>query len=199
MSSDKTTPRGHLSWSQMSLWEKDKNLYYQIYVEGVDMIRTKYLKLGSRLDEGIQNGKDEFDDGMINYLIMMLPRYPKMQHRIEVNFEGIRLVGLLDGFYPRKLIVGEHKSGKKWTQALADKSGQLSFYALLVWKKYGKLPKEIFLHWAKTALDDEGKLYFTGDTRTFKTERKMKDIILIGGRIHKAYKEIQEMWKDFKF
>ena len=194
----KTTPRGYLSWSQMSLWEKDPNLYYQINVDGMDMIRTPYLKLGIRLDEAIQNGKDEFNDPMINYLVMMLPRYPKMQQRIEVNFEGIPLVGLLDGFYPRKLIIGEYKSGKKWTQALADKSGQLDFYTLLVWLKYGKFPKKIFLHWAKTALNEEDELYFTGDTRTFETERKMKDIILIGGRIHKAYKEIQEMWKDFK-
>lgn len=195
----KTTPRGYLSWSQLSLWEKDPNLYYQIYVDGMDMVRTAYLQLGKRLDEAIQRGKDEFDDPMINYLVTMLPRYPKMQHRIDITFEGIPLVGVLDGFYPRKLIVGEHKSGKKWTQSLADKSGQLDFYALLVWKKYGKLPKEIFLHWAKTDINEDGELYFTGDTKTFVTERKMKDIILIGGRIHKAYKEIEEMWKDFKY
>ncbi len=197
-------PRGHLSWSQLSLWEKDPNLYYQIYIDGLDMIRTPYLKLGTRLDEAIQNGQDEFKDPMINYLVMMLPKYPKMQYRIEIDFEGIKLVGLLDGFSAlrKKLVIGEYKSGQKFTQTKADKLGQLDVYSLLVWKKFGRLPDKIYLHWAETKVkeNEEGQkeVFFTGKTRTFETTRTMKDLILIGGRIHKAYKEIKEMWKDFE-
>lgn len=198
MNLDKKLPRGYLSWSQVSLWQKDPNLYYQVYVEGLDMIRTVYLNLGTRLDEAIQSGQDEFDDPTINFLVMMLPRYPKMQHRIEAEFEGIPLVGVLDGFssLKKKLIIGEHKSGKLWTQSQADKSDQLTFYSLLVWLIHGRLPDEIYLHWAKTQIKEE-ELSFTGDTKTFKTARTMKDIVLMGGRIHKAYKEIAEMWKEF--
>lgn len=199
------TPKGHLSWSQISLWEKDPNLYYQIYVDGMDMIRTPYLKLGTRLDESIQNGQDEFGDPMINYLVMMLPKYPKMQHRIEVDFEGIKLVGVLDGFSDlrKKLVIGEYKSGKKWTQSMVDNSGQLDMYALLVWKKYGRLPDMIKFHWARTEIkeeeDGQKSVFFTGETKTFETKRTMKNLILMGGRIFKAYKEIKEMWKEFGF
>lgn len=197
---DNLSPRGYISFSQLSMWEKDPNLYYQIYVDGMDMIRTPYLNLGTRLDEAIQKGKDEFGDTMINYLVMMLPRYPKMQHRIEVDFEGVPLVGVLDGFNDsnkKKLICGEHKSGKNWTQSLADKSDQITIYNLMVWLKYGIIPFENHLHWAKTKVNDEDELFFTGDIKDFKTTREMKDLILMGGRIHKAYNEIKEMWKDF--
>lgn len=198
------TPRGHLSWSQLSLWEKDPNMYYQIYIDGMDMVRTPYLKLGTRIDDAIQNGQDEFGDPMINYLVMMLPKYPKMQYKIEIDFEGIKLVGVLDGFsnLGKKLVIGEYKSGQKFTQRKADKLGQLDVYSLLVWKKFGRLPDEIKLHWARTEVkeNEEGQkeVFFTGETRTFETKRTMKDLILIGGRIHKAYKEIKKMWKDFK-
>ncbi|KKN49587.1 hypothetical protein LCGC14_0641520 [marine sediment metagenome] len=202
---DNALPRGYLSWSQLSLWEKDPNLYYQIYIDGMDMIRTPYLKLGTRLDEAIQNGQDEFGDPMINYLVIMFPKYPKMQYRIEIEFEGINLVGVLDGFSSlrKKLVIGEYKSGQKFTQSKADKLGQLDMYALLVWKKFGRLPDKIKLHWAETKVkeNEEGKkeVFFTGKIKTFETTRTMKNLILMGGRIHKAYKEISKMWKGFGY
>jgi hypothetical protein len=77
---------------------------------------------------------------------------------------------------------------------MANKLGQLDFYALMVWLKYKKLPRSIKLIWIETeTIDDEVK--FTGKIKTFEVKKTMKDIIKIIGRIHKAKKGIEAMWE----
>ena len=190
-----TSPRGYLSWSQLSMWEKDPNLYYQVYIEGLDQFRTKYLELGKRMATGLENGFDEAHDPLFETLIVFMPNYPKREFDIKEKFEGIPLFGKLDGWDGKTLTIGEYKTGKKWTQSMADQTGQLNFYAFLVWFKYKKLPNKIYLHWTKTQEDEEGKLTLTGDIRTFKTTRTMKDIILFSKRIKIAWAGVCELGK----
>ena len=190
-----TSPRGYISWSQLQLYEKDPNLYYQVYIEGLDQFRTKYLELGKRLADGLENGVDEENDPMFNMIIAFLPAYPKREYDMKINFEDIPLVGKFDGFDEKNLDLGEYKSGKKWTQSMVDKHGQLTFYAFTIWLKFGKLPKRIQLHWAETAEDEEGVLYLTGKTKTFTTTRTLKDIILFSKRIKTAWTGICDLGK----
>ena len=193
----KRSPRGYLSWSQLQIWEKDPNLYYQIYIEGLDQFRTKYLELGKRLATALENGFDEEGDPMFEMMCVFMPGYPKREFKIDAVLEGIPIKGVLDGFNEKTLTIGEYKSGKRWTQSMVDKSGQLTMYALLVWLKYGVLPKDIRLHWARTDEDMEGNLKLTGDIRTFKTNRTMRDIIVFSKRIRNAYEGICEMFEFY--
>lgn len=188
-----TTPRGYLSWSQLSLYEKDPQLYYQVYWEGVAQFKTKYLELGKRMAKTLENGYDEEHDPVFEEVMRIVPPYPKREVKIKKTFEGIPLVGIMDGFDEKNLVIGEFKTGKKWTQSMADTTGQLTFYALLVWLKYKKIPNSMYLHWASTVEDEEGNLRLTGIVRTFKTKRSLSDIILLSKRIKKAWKAIAEM------
>ncbi len=190
-----TSPRGYLSWSQMQLWEKDPNMYYQVYFEGLDMFRTRQLELGKRMATTLENGFDEERDPLFEMLAVFMPSYPYREFEINAIFEGIPLKGKLDGFDEKTLTIGEVKTGKYWTQSMVNSAGQLTFYALLVWLKYKKLPKEIFLHWAKTDEDMEGNLKLTGDIKTFKTQRSLKDLILFSKRIKSAWEGICELGK----
>ena len=182
-----SSPKGHLSWSQMNLWEKDPNLYYQVYCEGIENFRSKYLELGKRMATTLENGKSDDGDPMLELMAVYMPSYPAKEFEIKVNFEGIPIVGKLDGFNKETLTIGEYKSGKNWTQSMVDDTGQLTMYALLVWLKYKKLPAKILLHWAKTDEDMEGNLVLTGDIKTFKTSRSLKDLILFSKRIKAAW------------
>src|SRR5574343_855975 len=190
-----TSPRGYLSWSQLNRWEKDPNMYYQVYFEGLDQFRTKYLELGKRMATTLENGFDCERDPLFEMLAAFMPAYPRREFDVKANFEGIPLVGKLDGFNEKTLKVGEYKTGKNWTQSMVDQTGQLTFYALLVWLKYKKLPKEIFLHWARTDEDMEGNLKLTCDIKTFKTSRSLKDLILFSKRIKLAWEGICELGK----
>jgi len=193
-----TSPRGYLSWSQLNLWEKDPNMYYQVYWEGLDQFRTKYLELGKRMATTLENGFDEAHDPLFEMLAVFMPHYPKQEFDLKTVFEGIPLVGKLDGFNEATLTIGEYKTGKNWTQSMVNQSGQLTFYSLLVWLKYKKLPNNIFLHWARTDEDMEGNLKLTGDIRTFPTQRSLKDLILFSKRIKAAWLGICELGKFLK-
>ena len=190
-----SSPKGHLSWSQMNLWEKDPNLYYQVYCEGIENFRSKYLELGKRMATTLENGKSDDGDPMLELMAVYMPSYPAKEFEIKVNFEGIPIVGKLDGFNKETLTIGEYKSGKHWTQSMADETGQLTMYALLVWLKYKKLPNKILLHWARTDEDMEGNLVLTGEIKTFQTQRSLKDLILFSKRIKTAWGGICELGK----
>lgn len=190
-----SSPRGYLSWSQMQLFEKDPNLYYQVYCEGLDQFRSKYLELGKKMATTLENGHSDDGDPMLELMAVYMPSYPEREFDIKETFEGIPLVGKLDGWNKATMTIGEYKSGKNWTQSMADQHGQLTFYALLVWLKYKKLPEKIYLHWARTDEDMEGNLVLTGEIKTFQTERSLKDIIIFSKRIKSAWAGICELGK----
>jgi len=192
------TPRPYLSYSQLVLWERDKELYRRVYFDGIKQPENQYLKVGKDLATRLETGI-ETDNKMIEYLALFMPKYPKIEFEIMVNWEEIPVLGKLDGFDIRHRIIGEFKTGKNWSQSRVDKSDQLTFYAMLVWLKYKKLPLGIRLHWAKTEIDENGRLQINGDIKTFKTIRTLSDIILLRGRIVECWKSIQEMCRKYNY
>jgi len=186
------TPRPYLSWSQLSLFERSPSLYERIYIDGFKQPENKYLKLGKEVAERLETGI-ETDNELIEHLALFMPKYPKVEFEIQADFKGIPVLGRLDCYDPKKRIVGEIKTGKNWSQGMVDKSGQLTFYAMLVWLKTKKLPSKIRLHWAKTKLDSDGDLQIVGDIKTFYTTRSISDIILMYGRVKKCWSEIIKM------
>lgn len=179
----------------MQLWEKDPNMYYQVYFENLDQFRTKYLELGKRMADTLENGFDFEHDPLFEMVAVFMPSYPEREKDMKAEFEGIPLVGKLDGWNEATLTVGEYKTGKKWTQAMANQHGQLTFYALLVWLKYKRLPNKILLHWAQTAEDLEGNLKLTGEIKTFEVKRSLADLIVFSKRIKTAWAGICELGK----
>ena len=187
-------PRGYLSYSQLVLWEKNKNAYYQIYYEGVPTSSNKYMVYGKQVAEYLENGKMEKYNKDFEFLSIILPTYPKREYPIKVMYEGIKLYGKFDGFNPRKLEVGEYKTGKKYTQAMVDKNDQLTFYAFMVWLKYKKIPA-LKLCWIETRELNDDEVCITGKHKIFEAKRTVKDFLLLGKRIRKAAKEISELEK----
>ncbi len=184
--------RDYLSWSQLNIWEKNPNLYYEIYVLGLEAPYTKWMKKGKDLAEYLKNGGEADND--VKSIAKLIPTYPEKEFEIKAKLnKNINLLGYLDSFDPKELKIYEYKTGKKYTQKMADKLGQLDFYTLLVWLKYQKLPKSIKLIWIETINKDD-IVAFSGKIKTFEVKKTMKDIIKIVSRIHKAVKGIQEMW-----
>ena len=169
-------PKGYISWSQMSLFLRSPAEYQRVYIEGEQGFQSDYMDFGREFAEALEGNKSDRKD--IDIMKEMLPDYPKREFKIEVEFDGIKLLGVLDGWDPRKLKIGEVKTSKNgWTQAKVDKHGQLLFYALCVWLKYKKIPK-VSLHWVETARDDYGNLMLTGKFKNFKREIRLADLLL---------------------
>jgi len=184
--------RDYFSWSQLNTWEKDPNLYYEMYVLGLEAPFTKWMKKGKDLAEYLEKGGDVDDD--IKCVADFIPQYKEKEYEIKVEMEGIKLLGYLDSFDPKELNIYEYKTGKKYTQGMANKLGQLDFYTLMIYLKYGKLPRSIKLIWIETETQDDN-VVFTGKIKTFEVKKTMKDIIKISSRIKKAKQGIDEMWE----
>ena len=185
--------RDYLSWSQLNIWEKNPNLYYEIYVLGLEAPYTKWMKKGKDLAEYLKNGGEADND--VKSIAKLIPTYPEKEFEIKAKLnKNINLLGYLDSFDPKELKIYEYKTGKKYTQKMANKLGQLDFYALLVYLKYKKLPKSIKLIWIETETQDDN-VVFTGKIKTFEVKKTMKDIIKISSRIKKAKQGIDEMWE----
>lgn len=194
------TPRGYISWSQMVLVERSPWAYVERYLgDGYD-IENKYMTLGKRLAERMELGLPT-NDKLLEHLALFLPKGEYQEYEINVDFEGIPMRGKLDQFSPKTLEIRETKTGKRWTQSMANKHGQLVFYATMVYLKYGKLPK-IFLDWIPTKELEDGTLEMTGEIKTFEVKLHLGDIIVFRTRIKKAWKEIKkltaEYYQDFK-
>lgn len=190
------TPKGYLSWTQLNLFERSKNAYVDTYLRGLNGFENEAMRVGKRLANRLETD-EQTDENIIEHLAIFLPSYPKREFPISVDFEEIPLFGKLDGFNPWNKKMGEYKTGKRWTQALVDKSGQITFYTTLVWLKYGKLPSQIDLHWARTETKNN-RIVLTGEIRTFRTQRTMADIILFRGRIKRAWEGIITLTKEYE-
>lgn len=193
-------PRPYISWSQMNLVEKSPWNYVAKYLEEQIDFENKYMRLGKRLADRMEIGLPT-DDALLEHLVVFLPKGEKQEFDIEVDFEGIPMRGKLDSFSPSKKTkdVREYKTGKKWTQRIADEHGQLKFYATLVWVKYGVIPK-IFLDWIPTRELEDGTIEMTGAIQTFEVKITMTDLILFRARIKKAWAKIQELTAEhYKF
>jgi len=194
MAKSKTLPPSkwrYLSWSQLWLWENKPADFIRQYIYGEWGEPNQYMLLGKKVAECLEN-QDAKGDPMLEHLLMFMQGFESHEHKISCNFEGVPLYMKLDGFTTTGLILDEVKTGLKYTQKTADTNDQLTFYAIGIWKKYGKLPETIRLHWAQTHWNENNELELTGKIETFETTRTMTDIINFTPRILKAWKDINE-------
>lgn len=177
--------RSYLSYSQLTAFEQGK------YVE-------RYLK-GEERENRFQRFGKEFHDALtkvtkndnIEKLKLFLPDYDAREIKITAKIEGIPILGMLDGLNRKKKEFCDYKTGKKWTQSMTDKSAQITFYYILLWKRYGWMPKRALIHWIETIEEEE--LRFTGKIKTFETRRTMQDMILFFGRIKRSWLGIEKL------
>jgi hypothetical protein len=188
------TPREYISWSQLQLFEKSPFEYAKVYIYN-EKVTNPFIELGKELAEALERDdwkKEESPD--IELARILLPSYPEREAELKGEVGGVKILGKLDGFDRKLLRLGEFKTGRaEWTQKRVDEFGQLTFYSLLIYKNFGKIPNEIKLHWVPSEYDENGKLKLAGEVRTFETHRTMKDLLDMSVRIKKAWKGIIEL------
>lgn len=189
-----TLPRGYLSPTQLLLWEKDKREYKRVYFEGGVREDSAYTLLGKKVHKAI-----ELDvrpkEIMLEHIKFLVPRYKFKERELKAEYEGIKLLGVVDGMNPPPhSVIADYKTGKKYTQSMVDSNAQLSFYALLFWLINKKLPRELHIVWIPTEMND-GVLSVTGDVQIFRTVRTLTDLALIGKKIKNAAEEISLEFK----
>lgn len=174
----------------MSLFERDPAAYVAQYIYGKDEPTSPAMVFGKQIAKGLE--AKSTNDGEVEHLRTLLPKFPKQEYEIKVAFEGVPLLAKLDLFSPWRVHIGELKTGRyPWTQSRVNEHGQLKFYALAAWLKYKRVPR-IELYWAPTEWQ-ANKLRLTGEIQTFQAEFSLPDLLSFGARLPKVWQAIQQV------
>ena len=181
----------YISYSRLNSYEDGR--YYKEYILGIKL-KSKYMDFGSYVHRELE--KKETDDIMISSLKCLFPKYQQAEQKMYAELEKIKLFSIIDVFSEESKAFGDYKTGKNWTQSKADKSDQITFYCLVIFRNFGYIPKTR-IHWLETSEDENGNVYLTGHAETFETTRTIKDILLMAGRIKKADKGIKQLIDEY--
>ena len=195
-------PRQYLSYSQMIKVENSPKSYIEDYIYGRKTRTTRAMAYGSLLADSMEKEEDTGDVGL-DIVIAQLPRFElnDVAFMTEIpkdkDNEAVPLLIKMDTRKKDLTAFKEYKTGtKKWTQEKADKSDQVTFYAMGAYLKTGKIPKDIELIHMPTEINDEGKPQVTGEIHRFPTQRNLTQVLKMMVRARKAWKRIGEICEN---
>lgn len=194
------SPRGYLSWTQISEWERNPNAYIKNYMLGEQtLINNAYMNKGKDFADSMESGEATGDE-MTDLVASSLTKYDTPEKTIMATLATrngqIKMLGKLDTFDSKAMAFREYKTGKiPWTQQRADKHGQLLHYSALIWLEYKKLPKSVFLDWAMTTKENDD-VVFTGIIKTFEVKITMSKILEYLNRVAKVAVQIDKTYRE---
>lgn len=191
------TPRPYLSFSQMTLFEMSPQRYAEQYIYDQKQRETRNMAYGSKMADGLE--RDELSgDSALDLMMVRIPKFELMDKPLEVDLKDgkgfIRILAKPDTSKADYTAFKEYKtSTRKWTQKMADDSGQITFYATAMWLKTGKIPQDIELVNVPVEYGENGALMPTGELIRLPTKRDMVAIIKMCARMRKAWHGIKEL------
>ena len=191
------TPRPYLSFSQLTLFERSPELYAEQYLYNQKQRISRNMSYGSKMAEGLEF-ETATGDPMLDLMMARIPKFELMDKPVEATLEDgkakIRLLAKPDTSKADYSAFKEYKTSvRKWTQRMADESGQVTFYATVIWLKTGKIPQDIELVNVQVDYDEEGRLAPTGELLRFPTKRTMTDIIKMTKRMRDGWHGIKSL------
>jgi hypothetical protein len=201
----------------MTTFEMSPSRFIEQYFEGKKQFVNRNMAYGSLLAEGLEN-EEATGDPFLDLMMARIPKFDRMDMHVEdkkgINVEqthhgktkvisipllknngdDIPILALPDTAKEDYTAFKEYKTSvRKWTQKMADESGQITFYATAIWLAKGFVPKDIELIDVQVAYDADGRLQPTGDIYRFLTKRSMVDVIKMTTRIKKAWAGIAKL------
>ena len=143
-----------LSYSAISLWTKSREMYRKRYFEGIKFSDTVFTIAGKEIEKQIYAGK-----------YPEIPFWGGEQTKLQINIEGIPIIGYLDSFHKEELKFLDYKTSiTPWTQFDVQKLEQLAFYNFMIKKIYGAVEPICNLVWLETKMVPSKGLLSNGDS-----------------------------------
>lgn len=211
-SSELNLPKGYLSWSQFSLWQRSPDQYRREYYYGVKRAPSPEMRYGDAIARLLESGAH-------GPVIDKIPRYSVSEYEIKTEIGGVPILAFLDTFDPLGLKFREFKSGHSnykgeapWNGVKVRKHGQLVFYAAAIAAKHGKVDPVCYLDWIETEklpiTEDFGGIELTGtDTRSLRLTGRIEsfkrhiakwEVVRMRGEICVAAVEISKDYSKFQ-
>lgn len=185
-----------LSSTQFLTYEEDPAMFYVVYVLGGKEEGSTAMEIG-RIFSALYADRtlpfkeylcqagapkhiaQRFEDAIKLFPILKggYPEYPLIaEHR------GWKFRASLDDYVADTLTIIENKTGQKeWTQERTNFSEQITFQAWCHWKKFGVVPRKIYLNWVSTKTKTSKLIQTFSTTRSIKAlkefERRVDTVI----------------------
>lgn len=181
----------------MTTFEMSPEKYLNQYIYGKKQPTTRNMAYGSLMADGLETG-EATGDPLLDMMAARLPKFELMDIAFEADLKNgkqtIRILAKPDTYKADYTAFKEYKTSiRKWTQKMADESGQITFYATTIWLLKGFVPQDIELVNVQVKYEDGGRITPTGDLWRFPTKRTMVDIIKMTGRMKKAWAGITKL------
>lgn len=210
-------PKPYLSFSQMTTFEMSPQDYIAQYVDKERRRPTKNMRYGSRMATGLEKGEAS-GDPILDLMMAKVPKFEIRDQPVEVTpgFEVwyerdnrnvslpvldnggkgglIPLMAVPDTMKADLSSFKEYKTSvRKWTQRMADQSGQITFYTTVMWLITHRVPEDIELVNVPVSYGEGGKLMPTGELVRWPTKRTMVDVIRMTKRIRETWQGISAL------
>jgi hypothetical protein len=132
----------YLSYSQISLFKRDKDEYYQNYIIGKKFEGNEYTDFGSKVGEALEkNDFTSFSEQESN-ILKQVTRLDEFERRVILKYEGFYIVGYVDTNKKDLTRIIDYKTGglKKEWQYVKPEYTQLHIYALSIRQETGITP-----------------------------------------------------------
>lgn len=181
----------------MTTFEMSPEKYADQYLYGKKQRTSRNMAYGSLMAEGLET-EEATGDALLDLMMAQIPKFELMDKAFEVPLqdgkETITILAKPDTSKADYSAFKEYKTSvRKWTQKMADDSGQVTFYATAMWLKTGKIPEDIELVNVQVEYAPDGSLRPTGQIWRFPTKRTMIDIIKMTKRMKHAWGGIKEL------
>lgn len=192
-----------LSYSQISLFKKDKDRFYNRYIVGEKFETNEYIEFGNKVGTALETDDYSNFDYIEQETLKKVTRLDEFERSVFLKYTDFYLVGYIDTNNSDLSEIIDYKTGgqKKEFQYMEDEYNQLQIYALGIKQETGIAPKKGSVEFIRRI----GNLYrgqrlMVGDEEPIKIEidfspKKLNDVY---SDIFRTAIEIDEFYKKNK-
>jgi hypothetical protein len=181
-------PKKYLSYSQYALWNSSKVSYRKRYYENIPIKENAEMIFGKKIGRYLEEDHPEVDH---------IEKYDTPEHRIELEIDGVKLLGYIDSYDSKNKQFIEYKTSHKdkygkdqWNALKVQKHEQLDWYSMLIQEKYGEVVDKCKLIYLETEINDN--LLYKG-VKIFRKDRGLR----LTGKVETFEREIEQWERDF--
>lgn len=185
----------------MNLFESNIENWKRVYLHGEQMRVNRGMAFGRKMAEGLEN-EEATGDPILDLLMERLPKFELMDKPVMAILKNgkysVPLLAKPDSMKADMTAFIEYKTGQEpWSRKQVDESGQVTFYATVLFILSGKIPHDIELVHVQTAKQGEGgvdaRIAATGEIHRHPTKRSMGQILNMMVRMKRAWQGIQQV------
>lgn len=205
------TPRAYLSWNSVNMLgnfsEKDIEKWKNYYLYDEKFGMNRGMAFGKKMADGLENDEDT-GDVILDMVMTKIPKFEIMDKEFTVEMktgrrlssgelETIKILCKPDTMKADMSAFKEYKTAqKRWTKKQVDENGQVTWYAMGMFIKTGKIPGDIELVEVPTKSGIDGKIEATGEIYRHHTVRSMGQILQMMVRAKKAWSIINKICEE---